>query len=228
MVRHVAARDRHPLDHLEGPLLEVASLRGAAIVLGRQLGGGLVGVAQPLDLGLERGGLLDLILQDRLNGLGLADHRRLEVGQRVVAVLGRELLAAAPCATRRATRVSISRTWCWTAVERSVAEQLGELVGHLVGVGLERLRHRAASSPRNSLEALVEALGDLAGLLGEVVLQLGELALDQVDLGAGRLAIEHAGADLDGVRDRLRGRRAALGAGLAPARPASDRRSAAG
>ena len=55
------------------------------------------------------------------------------------------------------------------------------------------------------LERLAEPLAQLAGL----ALELGA---DVVDLGRGALALEHAGADLDRVADRLRRRVPGLGA----------------
>ena len=89
------------------------------------------------------------------------------------------------------------------------AEVLGHQLGELVGVGVERLRHRAAVLSEEALELLLEAVGDLARALGEGVLGLRgralQLAANRVHLGAGRLPVEHAGADLERVQDRLLG-----------------------
>ena len=78
----------------------------------------------------------------------------------------------------------------------AVGEQLLELAVQVAVLRAEDL-----------LDALVEVLRHLAGAVGELGVQLGgrllELRLDELRVGAGLLAVEHARADLDGVAHRL-------------------------
>jgi hypothetical protein len=77
----------------------------------------------------------------------------------------------------------------------------------LVGVGVEGLGHRSGVLAQVALELLLHVLGHRPRLLGERALDLArellELAADEVDLRAGRLAVEHARADLERVGNRL-------------------------
>src|SRR6185437_13060164 len=63
--------------------------------------------------------------------------------------------------------------------------------------------------PEHLVDALVEKLGELACAVRELAVQvvrrLLELGLHELRVRAGLLAVEHAGADLDGVADRLHG-----------------------
>ena len=75
----------------------------------------------------------------------------------------------------------------------------------------KRFSRSLASWPFSGAEDLVDALaqmlGDRACLFGELAVQLRggalELGLDELGVGAGLLAVEHARADLDGVADEL-------------------------
>ena len=64
-------------------------------------------------------------------------------------------------------------------------------------------------SPNTSANLLLEELGDRARLVGELDLHLLggllELGAHELGVGAGLLAVEHAGADLHGVAHRLDG-----------------------
>ncbi len=154
---------------------------------------GFVAAAQLLDLAAQLGDDAPVLLAlGLLAGAELAvdlDHRVLEVEQRVRALLRREEL------------------------EQRLALLDQRLPDELVDVLLDR-----------AVAAAVEGLGDPLGESlvarlerpGEPLAQLARLALelgpDVVDLGGGALALEHPGADLDRVADRLAGRVPGLGA----------------
>ena len=218
MVGDVAAGGGQLLEELERLLLERAALAGAPLALGGELDLGLLGVAQALHLALELGDLLDQLVLRLAGALDRAHDLGLEVGQRVVAVLGGELAqqVLARVAQRPSRRCSL--TWCCTAVLRSPPKCRAISSVSSSAVGVEHLRHRAAVLADEALELLLEVLADPAGALGEGVLGLGrralELAPDRVDLGAGGLAIEHARTDLERVGDRLGGGDLALRAVL--------------
>ena len=87
-----------------------------------------------------------------------------------------------------------ARTWCWTAVRRLGAE-----------VALEHARDVPAVGPEGLLELRLELGHDRLGGLAEALLDLArrvlEVLLEDLDGGAGVLAVEHPGADLDRVGD---------------------------
>ena len=187
------------VERFEDRLLEGPALGGALLALGADLLELVLLVAQRLQLLLE---LAQLLQQRALGGVraaaaSLIDAHGggLEVGQRVAVVGGGEL--AHEVLARLGERLGHGLAHAVlhrgrAAVAEAALELLGQLavvlaedVGELV---LEELRDRAR--PVGELD-----LNVLGGLL--------ELGLDELGVGAGLLAVEHAGADLDGVTDRL-------------------------
>jgi hypothetical protein len=73
-----------------------------------------------------------------------------------------------------------------------------ERLAQVAGVGRERLVDLLAERLRNLARAIAERLLDLAG-------NLLELVAHELRVGAGRLAVEHARPDLDGVGNRANG-----------------------
>ena len=73
----------------------------------------------------------------------------------------------------------------------------------------QQLRHLAALAAEDLVDLRVEPLGHEAGTLDELLVEVAsralELGLDELRVGGGLLAVEHARADLDGVRDEARG-----------------------
>ena len=208
VVRDVAARRGHLLDQVEGLLLELAALAGAALALRRQLEPGLARVVQPLHLALEVGDLLDQPLLRHARPLHLVHHRSLEVGQRVVPVLGGELAQQVLTGVAQRLRHQLLHLVLHggVAVEAEVArDQLGELLR----LGVEQLRHRAAVLAEEALELLHEPFLDRPRPIREGTLGLRgrmlQLVADRLDLGPGCLAVEHARADRERVGDRLLG-----------------------
>ena len=208
VVRDVAARSGHLLDQVERLLLELAALAGAALALRRQLQLGLARVVQPLHLALELGDLLDQPLLRDARPLHLVHHRSLEVGQRVVPVLGGELAQQVLAGVAQRLRHQLLHLVLHggVAVEAEVArDQLGELLR----LGVEQLRHRAAVLADEALELLHEPLLDRPRPIREGALGLRgrmlELVANRLDLGPGGLPVEHARADRQRVGDRLFG-----------------------
>ena len=120
------------LDQLEGVLLELPALAGAALAFGGQLELGLAGVVEPLHLALELGDLLDQPLLRVAGALHRLDDGCLEVGQRVVAVLRRELAQQilARVGQRLLDLLLDLVLYGGVAVEpEMLRDQLGELVG---------------------------------------------------------------------------------------------------
>jgi hypothetical protein len=70
-----------------------------------------------------------------------------------------------------------------------------------------RSSSRSAAGRERLVHLLAELVGHLAGAVGERHLHLArdlvELVLDELRVGAGLLAVEHARADLHGVGDHL-------------------------
>src|SRR3954469_24657069 len=83
-------------------------------------------------------------------------------------------------------------------------------------MALDRLRDVPRLGPERLVDLAADLLGHLAGALGEHELDLArrlvELALHELGVGAGLLAVEHARSDLDRVRDHADG----VGARLLP------------
>jgi hypothetical protein len=127
----------------------------------------------------------------------LADRGVLEVGQRVAVVrrgeLAHELLARLD--HRPGDQLAHAVLHRGGA---AVREQLLELAGQLAVLGGE-----------DGIHLFAEELGHGAGAVAELPLQLARGALElgphEVGVGRGLLAIENAGADLDGVHDRAGG-----------------------
>ena len=97
---------------------------------------------------------------------------------------------------------------------RASPAQLANAVLHRRGAAvaetpLELLRELTVLLAEYLADELFEELGDRARLLGELRLDVArgllELGLDELGVGAGLLAVEHARADLDGVADGLGG-----------------------
>ena len=133
------------------------------------------------------------------------ERRALEGGERVVLRVGGELLAQVVADAHR--RLGEHRLDL--VLHRHgglVAEVLREHAGDVARVGPERL-----------VELPVEDLGDRAGAVGELALDLArgllQLGLDELDVRARLLAVQHARADLERVGDHRRRVVARLDAG---------------
>ena len=199
VVRDVAARQRHLLDHVERALLELAALAGAALALGGELGLRLAGVVQPLHLALQLAELFNQLVVR----LGAASTSRTTAALKSASGLwpsSAENWRTSSCRDSTSAFVSSSLSWCCTAVLRSAPKLLATSSDKLLRVRVKRFRHRAALLAEEVLELLLEAVRDLRCSLREGLLDLGrhplELVLDEVHLGGRRLAIEHSGADL--------------------------------
>ena len=89
-----------------------------------------------------------------------------------------------------------------------LAEERSELLGELdAWPSSAALRAPSTSSARSPAQLALDPLdasGSCLELLAVLAGQALELALDVVDLGRDLLAVEHPGADLDRLRDRVR------------------------
>ena len=194
------------LDGVGDLLLEGASLGAAALALGRHLLELLALGAQALDL--EPGGLELVHHRAQLLGVGvggLLGHRQLDavkLGQRVLLALGQELGAQLVLHLGRDVAHDVAHL-VLDGVGRGVGEVALQGAGHVAGLGAKGL-----------LELLVQALGDAPGSLDELGVEVAggtlELGLDEVGLGAGLLAVQDAGTDLDRVEHELYRVRAGL------------------
>ena len=124
-----------------------------------------------------------------------ADRGGLEVGQRVATVGGGELPQQVLAGLGH-------------QVADGVADPvLDRLRGPVGEVALQRPRQVPAVRAEHLVELALELLGERSRPLSEGVVDLPrrllELGPDQLGVGAGLLALEHPGADLDGVLDRL-------------------------
>ena len=158
-------------------------------------------VAQRLELLLE---VPELLEQRPLRGVlaigrlvDRLERARLEVGERVRPVGGREL---AHQVLARAHERLVDEL-AHAVLHRggaAVAEELLEVAGEPAGLG-----------PEDLVDLGPEVLGDRARLVGELALDLArhalELGLHVLRVGRGLLAVEHARADLDRVPDGLDG-----------------------
>ena len=187
---NVVAYGRDLVDHLVDPLLEVPALRGSSRLLRLDLLLRAEALAQRGQLGRQRLDplavlrvLVQLLL---LRALHRADHRLLEVGERIGSVLGGELLG-----------------------------ELGSLMlhrrdQHLADLLLHRAGPLAVEAVGESLNELLLALFDHpAEPVGEGPQLALELGPDVVHIGGGPLGLDQARADLDRPRDGF-GRRAVL------------------
>ena len=160
VVRDVAARGGHLLDQLEGVLLELAALAGAALALGGQL--------EPR----PRARRAAASPRPRA-GRSSRSAARCASPERFTSCTTDALKSASGLCPSwaenwrsRSWRESLSDfatssfTWCCTAVLRSSAEVLRDQLGELLGLGVEQLRHRAAVLAEEALELLHEALLD--------------------------------------------------------------------
>ena len=125
----------------------------------------------------------------------LAHDRGLERGERVVVVVGGELLAQVLADLDLRLREQRLHAVLHGDV-RLVAEVAGQQLRDLATVAAEDL-----------VDLRVEPLGHLARALDELLVEVArsalELRLDELGVGAGLLAVEDAGADLDRVLDEL-------------------------
>ena len=197
----VALADGDLVEHVVDGLLERAALGGAAVGLLRDGLGLLLVRALPLELEPQALDRLVHLLQAGvvLVGALLDDGQRgaLVDRQRVVVRVGGELLAQVVADLHG----GLGQHRLHAVLDRDrrlVAEMAGERAAHVPVVGREGL-----------VELLVEPLGDLARALDELGVELArgllELRLDELDVRAGLLAVQHAGADLDRVADDPRG-----------------------
>jgi hypothetical protein len=124
-------------------------------------------------------------------------RRALEAGQRVVLGVRGELAAQV-----------LAHLHADLGQQRAHAVLHGDR-GVVAEVASERLRQLAVLGAEDVVDAGVEALGDRPRALDERRVELArralELRLDEVGVGAGLLAVEHAGADLERVDDDRRG-----------------------
>ena len=98
-----------------------------------------------------------------------------------------------------------SRDFASTSADRLAHAILHGRRAAVTEAALELLRELAVVLPEDGRELVLERLVDRAGLLGELVLEVAgrllELRLHELGVRARLLAVEHARADLDGVRD---------------------------
>ena len=125
----------------------------------------------------------------------LPDGVRLEVGQRVAAVGGRELADQVLARLGHGLGDQLAHA-VLDGRRAAVGEELLELLGELPAVLAEDL-----------VDLLAEVLRDQSRLVGELAVELLgallELRAHVLGVCGGLLAVEHARADLDGVRDGL-------------------------
>jgi hypothetical protein len=184
-----------PLERLEDGLLERAPLRGAALALGLELlellalGLQLEDLlAQPDELLVHRAQLLALVL---CRPVERPDRHPLEHGERVLLGVRGELALEVLAHLRR------------DLADREAHLVLHRLAAAVAEVALERLRHEAVVGAERLVDLPVQVDDDLAGALDELLVEVArctlELGLDEVGVRAGVLAVEHSGADLEGV-----------------------------